>query len=66
MMGIKSCILCSLLRLQTKREYSLLDRGRGGDEDIEVEVEGFIEEGFKEDIEEVINENIECLFEKDI
>ena len=44
----------------------MLDRGRGGDEDIEVEVEGFIEEGFKEDIEEVINENIECLFEKDI
>ena len=30
MMGIKSCILCSLLRLQTKREYSLLDKRDGG------------------------------------
>ena len=60
------CILGSLPRLQTKREYSLLDRGRGGDEDIEVEVEGCIEEGFEEDIEEVIDENIEWLFEEDI
>ena len=34
----------------------MLDRGRGGDEDIEEEVEGCIEEGFEENIEEVINE----------
>ena len=44
----------------------MLDRGRGGDEDIEVEVEGCIEEGFEEDIGEDISENSECLFEEDI
>ena len=44
----------------------MLDRGRGGDEDIEVEVEGSIEGDFEEDIGEVINKNSECLFEEDI
>ena len=44
----------------------MLDRGRGGDEDIEEEVEGCIEEGFEEDIEEVVNDYIEYLFEEDI